>query len=78
MWDPTQKSNIRIIGVDEGEEQQVNGIDQIFNKIMKKTFPKKTHTHKDIRSTQNKNRQDQKRKSQENIIALSIHKNKLF
>jgi hypothetical protein len=37
---------IKIIGIDDREEFQVNGIEQIFNKIVKQKFPKlKKHTH---------------------------------
>ena len=35
-----QKLNLQIIGKKEGNEYQVNGIDQIFNKIIEQNFPK--------------------------------------
>lgn len=34
------KSNLQIIGIYKGEVSQVNGIDQLFNKIRKENFPK--------------------------------------
>lgn len=33
-------SQLAIIGIDEGQESQVRGIDQIFNQLMKENFPK--------------------------------------
>lgn len=35
-----KKASIPIIGIDKGEESQVNGIDQIFKKIKEENFPK--------------------------------------
>ena len=32
--------NQRIIGIEEGEELQLKGIEIIFNKIMKENFPR--------------------------------------
>ena len=38
LWDNLKRSNIRIIGVPEGEEQQQE-IENLFEQIMKETFP---------------------------------------
>lgn len=35
-----KKASFPIIGIDEREESQVNGIDQIFKKIIEENFPK--------------------------------------
>lgn len=35
-----KRQNLIIIGIDEGKESQVNGIDQIFGKSIEKIFPK--------------------------------------
>ena len=35
-----RKLSLQNVGVDEGEEIQGNGIDQIFNKIIDENFPK--------------------------------------
>ena len=39
IWDTVKRPNIRKIGIEEGEEIQLKGSENIFNKIMKKTFP---------------------------------------
>lgn len=48
------KTQYQIIGINE-EESKVNGIDQIFNKIMEETLPriKYRQSHTDGSSTQN-------------------------
>ena len=38
LWDSLKHSNIRIIGVSEGEEQQQE-IENLFEQIMKENFP---------------------------------------
>ena len=38
LWDNLKRSNIRIIGVPEGEEQQQE-IESLFGQIMKENFP---------------------------------------
>ena len=35
-----RKLSLQNVGIDEGEEIQGNGIDQIFNKIIDENFPK--------------------------------------
>ena len=39
MWDKIKKTNLRIIGVEEGEELQIKGTENIFNKIIEENFP---------------------------------------
>ena len=39
LWDTIKKPNLRIIGIEEGEELQIKGPENIFNKLQKKTFP---------------------------------------
>lgn len=34
QWDIMKRSNLWIKGIDEGEESQTNGVDQIFNMIL--------------------------------------------
>ena len=55
MWDNIRRPNLQIIGIEEGEESQVYGLDQIFNKIIEENFPKlrKKYTHTDTKSTEN-------------------------
>ena len=35
-----KEPNFKLIGIDDGEESQINGIDQFFNKIIKENLPK--------------------------------------
>ena len=39
IWDTIIKPNLRIIGVEEGEELQIKGPENIFNKIIEENFP---------------------------------------
>ena len=40
IWDTMKKNpNLRIIGVEEGEEFQIKGPENIFNKIVEENFP---------------------------------------
>ena len=34
-----KRSNLRIIGIEEGEESQLKGPENIFNKIIEENFP---------------------------------------
>ena len=34
-----KRPNLRIIGVEEGEELQLEGLENIFNKIIEENFP---------------------------------------
>ena len=63
MWDNIRRPNLQIIGIEEGEESQVNGLDQIFNKIIEETFPKlrKNIPIQTQKAQKTLNRQDQKR-----------------
>jgi hypothetical protein len=37
--DSLKRPNLRILGIEEGEEVQIKGIRNIFNKIITKNFP---------------------------------------
>ena len=39
MWDTVKRPNLRIIGIEEGEEAQIKGAENIVNKIIKENFP---------------------------------------
>ena len=39
IWDNVKRPNIRIIGIEEGEETQLKGAENIFNKIIEENFP---------------------------------------
>ena len=34
-----KRPNLKIIGIEEGEESQLNGSENIFNKIIEENFP---------------------------------------
>ncbi|KAL6089685.1 hypothetical protein STEG23_026096 [Scotinomys teguina] len=39
IWDTMKRPNLRIIGIEEGEEYQLKGTENIFNKIIEENFP---------------------------------------
>ena len=39
IWDTMKRPNLRIIGVEEVEDLQLKGPENIFNKIIEKIFP---------------------------------------
>ncbi|ERE81283.1 Transposase, L1 containing protein [Cricetulus griseus] len=39
IWDTMKRQNLRIIGIEEGEEIQLKGTENIFNKIIEENFP---------------------------------------
>ncbi|MGE9640547.1 hypothetical protein ACQP3J_26140, partial [Escherichia coli] len=39
IWDTVKRPNLRIIGVEEGEETLLKGTENIFNKIIEENFP---------------------------------------
>ncbi|ERE84498.1 LINE-1 type transposase domain-containing protein 1 [Cricetulus griseus] len=39
IWDTVKRPNLRIIGIEEGEEIQLRGTENTFNKIMEENFP---------------------------------------
>jgi archaeosine-15-forming tRNA-guanine transglycosylase len=47
LIDSIKGPNLRIIGIEEGEEVQAKGIHNIFNKIVTENFPnlEKNYTH---------------------------------
>lgn len=38
MWDTIKRPNLRIVEIEEGEEAQLRGPENIFNKIIEKKF----------------------------------------
>lgn len=69
LFNTMKRPNLWIIGIEEGRESQVNGIDQFFNRIREENFPKKG---RHIRSQQH-HRQEQKRNSPQHIIAKTLN-----
>ena len=51
IWDTMKRTNLRIIGIEEGEEIQLKGTENIFNKIIEENFPN-LRTYEDTRRLQ--------------------------
>ncbi|KAK7831163.1 hypothetical protein U0070_020383 [Myodes glareolus] len=70
IWDIVKKPNLRIIGVEEGEELQIKGPEDIFNKIIEENFPilKRDIPMKVQEAYRTPNRLDQKKTSPRHII----------
>ncbi|EGW01022.1 Putative transposase element L1Md-A101/L1Md-A102/L1Md-A2 [Cricetulus griseus] len=64
IWDTVKRSNLRIIGIEEGEETQLKGAENIFNKIIEENFPnlKKDMPMKLQEAYRTPNRVDHKKK----------------
>ena len=39
LWDSMKRSNLRIIGIEEGTEIQTKGMNNLFNEIISENFP---------------------------------------
>ena len=63
IWGTMKRPNLRIIGVEEGEEIQLKGPENIFNKIIEENFPnlKKDIPMKVQEAYRKPNRLDQKK-----------------
>jgi hypothetical protein len=55
LTDSIKRTNLRIMGIEEGEEVQAKGMHNIFNKIITKKFPKsrEIYSYRDARGIQN-------------------------
>ena len=64
IWDTIKKPDLRIIGIEEGEELQIKGPENIFNKIIEENFPnlKNDIPMKVQEAYRTPNRLDQKKK----------------
>jgi hypothetical protein len=70
LTDSIKRPNLRIMGIDEGEEVQVKGIHNIFNKIITENFPnlEKVIPIQVQEASRTPNRFDQNRPSPRHII----------
>jgi hypothetical protein len=70
-----KRSNLRIIGVKEGEEYQLKGPGNIFNNIIEENFPnlKREMAIKVQETYRTPNRLDQKRNSSCHIIIKTLN-----
>ncbi|KAL6085855.1 hypothetical protein STEG23_033186 [Scotinomys teguina] len=75
IWDTIKRSNIRIIGIEEGEEYQLKGTENIFNKIIEENFPnlKKEPPIKIQEAYRTPNRLDPQKKSSRHIIIKTLN-----
>ncbi|OPX54009.1 RBD-like domain-containing protein [Oceanospirillum multiglobuliferum] len=78
IWDTMKRPNLRIIGIEEGEEYQLKGTENIFNKIIEENFPnlKKEIPMKIQEAYRTPNRLDQKKISHHIIIKTLNIQNK--
>lgn len=68
-WHTMKRSNLQITGTLEGEETQVRGTKNIFNKIIEENFPNQKEMPIKVQETYRApNRRDQKRNSPQYII----------
>jgi chromosome segregation ATPase len=69
-----KRPNLRIMGIEEGEEVQAKGIRNIFNKIITEKFPnlKKILPFQVQEASKTPNRHDQNRTSPQHIIIKTI------
>jgi hypothetical protein len=70
LTDSIKRPNLRIMGIEEGEEVQAKGICNIFNKIIKENFPnlQKTMPIQVQEASRTPNRPDQNRTMPQHII----------
>ncbi|KAL6035562.1 hypothetical protein STEG23_031936 [Scotinomys teguina] len=75
IWDTMKRPNIRIIGIEEGEEYQLKGTENIFNKIIEENFPnlKKEPPIKIQEAYRTPNRLDPQKKSSHHIIIKTLN-----
>ena len=72
IWDTMKRPNLRIIGVEEGENLQFKGPENIFTKIIEENFPnlKKDIPMKVQEAYRTPNRLDQKKKKTNHPLAI--------
>ena len=70
-----KRSNVRIVRIEEGEDYQIKGPENIFNKIIEEKFPniKKKMAINVQEAYRTPNRLDQKRKSSHHITIKTLN-----
>jgi hypothetical protein len=70
LTDSIKRPNLRIMGIEEGEEVQAKGMHDIFNNIITENFPnlEKTMPIQVQKASQTPNRLDQNRTTSRHII----------
>jgi hypothetical protein len=74
LTDPIKRLNLRIMGIEEGEEVQANGMRNILNKIITEKFLnlEKSMPIQMQEASSTPNRSDQNRTTTQNIIIKTI------
>jgi hypothetical protein len=72
IWDTMKRPYLRIIGIEEGEDSQFNGPENIFDKIIE-NFPNLKKAINVQEAYRTSNRLDQKRKSPYRIIIKTLN-----
>ena len=75
IWNTMKRSNLRIIGIEEGNDSQIKGPENTFNKIIEEKFLnlKKEMAINVQEAYRTPNRLDQKRKSSHHIIIKTLN-----
>ena len=75
-----KRPNLKIIGIEEGEESQLKGPENIFNKIIEENFPnlKEEMVINVQEAYRTPNKLDQKRKSFHHKIIKTLNAQKLL
>jgi hypothetical protein len=69
-----KRPNLRIIGIEENEDSHLKGPENVFNKIIEKTFPNlKKEMPERYKTPVDANKWDQKRKSSHHIIIKTLN-----
>jgi hypothetical protein len=70
LTDSIKRPNLRVMGIEEGEEMQVKGMHNVFSKIITENFPnlEKTMPIQIQESSRTPNRPDQNRTTPRHII----------
>jgi hypothetical protein len=70
LTDSIKRPNLRIMGIEEGEEVQAKGMCNMFNKIITENFPnlEKTMLIQILEASRTPNRPDQNRTTPQHII----------
>jgi hypothetical protein len=78
IWETMRRPNLQIMGVEEGEEIQTKGIDNLFNRIIAENFPnlEKERVTQMQEVYRTPNHQDQKRNTPRNIIIKTLRTQK--
>jgi hypothetical protein len=74
IWNTLKRPNVRIMGIEKGEDSQFKGPENVFNKIIEKNSLTKENMHIYVQEAYSTpNRLDQKRKSSHHIIIKTLN-----